>query len=147
MYDRIDLEHARRFFKRALEVEPGEAYALAGLALVLIRLNEPGPAREYLERARELAPNSPEVVLCLGNSHFLGSEFEAAELHYRTALALRPGWNEARFNLAITYERLGRVADARGLWQGLTSTDNDHLRIEALGRLRDLEKANPVPLN
>ena len=39
------------------------------------------------------------------------------------------------------------VTDARELWQGLTLTDNDLLRIKALGRLRDLEEANPAPLN
>ena len=136
MYDLIDLDKARLHFKTALRFEPQEAYALAGLGLVQIRLGESGRARENLERARKLAPNSPEILLGLGNLHFLADELEAAEANYRAAFLLRPRWNAARMNLALTCERLDKSAEARALWQELVAEPAFHDL--AVSHLRDL---------
>ena len=55
------------------------------------------------------------------------------------------GWSAARKNLAITYELMGRVDQARQLWEELT-TDN-RLRGEALSHLRDLDESVPSAAN
>jgi predicted Zn-dependent protease len=136
-YDRLDLQKALDQFQQALEAEPREAYALAGLGLVHVRLGELDLARQYLEQAHEIVPNSPEITLCLGNVYFLCGEFEDAATHYQRAASLKEDWSAARKNLAITYERMGRVDQARLLWEKLTA-DNT-LRDEALRRLRDLD--------
>ena len=138
MYDRLDLQRALDQFQQALDAEPREAYALAGLALVHIRLGELGLARQYLEQAHEIVPNSPEITLCLGNVYFLRGEFENAMTHYQRAAYLKEDWGAARKNLAITYERMGRADQARPLWEKLTA--DSRLRGEALQRLRDLDE-------
>jgi predicted Zn-dependent protease len=136
-YDRLDLQKALDQFQQALEAEPREAHALAGLGLVYVRLGELDLARQYLKQAHDIVPNSPEITLCLGNVHFLCEEFEEAATHYQRAVSLKADWNAARKNLAITYERLGRVDQARSLWEKLTAEDT--LRDEALQRLRELD--------
>jgi len=139
-YDRADLEQAREQFRIALRIEPDEAYALAGLALVNLRLGEVSVALGQLDRAHELAPNSPEILLCLGNARFHADETELAEIHYQAALALRPAWGAARKNLGILYERQGRIEKARAIWEALAA-DPD-FREEAAARLRRLRDAS-----
>jgi Tfp pilus assembly protein PilF len=77
-YDQIDLERARRQFELALEADPTHTKALAGLALVELRLGQPELARDYLEHALTLEPGAPELLLCLGNVLVHVGQYEEA---------------------------------------------------------------------
>lgn len=77
-------------------------------------------------------PDNLDVRLCLGNVEFLAGRHDAAARAYRTALAARPDWAEAKKNLALTLERTGEASDARELWRALVS----HEAFGAEARLR-----------
>lgn len=119
-YDRVDLELARSHFSQALEAAPNDPNALAGLALVHIRFDELDQAKDLLGRALSVEPDSPDLRLCLGNVQFLNAELEQAASTYRAALGLSGGRPEPKWNLALTYERMGRNEEARVLLQELS---------------------------
>ena len=136
-YDATDLEKARHHFKLGLASNDSESTAMAGLALVHIRLEEYGKARALLQRALAEGPNRPDLQLSLGNVDYLTGEYEAATIHYNAALGLSAGWPDAEKNLALTYERLERFEDARALWMILSRETK--YRALSLRRLNVLE--------
>jgi tetratricopeptide (TPR) repeat protein len=131
-----DLEQAQGHFERALAIRPDETLAEAGLGLVNTWRGRYEQARHHLSRARSGAKKNPDFVLCLGNVEFLAGDYAQAVRLYRESLRQRPGWPEARKNLALAHERLGELGAARQLWSGLT--DDDLLGAEARRRLQVL---------
>jgi tetratricopeptide (TPR) repeat protein len=121
--DRLVLNQARENFKKALEIQPDEPMAQAGLALVEMRLSEFDKAREHLQKARATSPNRAELVLCQGNVEFLTENFPAAASLYMESLKLRPEWPEALKNLARTYEEMGEVEKAHEIWSTLGTNE------------------------
>ena len=138
VYDQVDLERAGRQFELALESDPDHPKALAGLALVELRLGEPVLARDHLERALALEPGAPELLLCLGNVYFHAGWYEVAMTYYEAALEWRPEWSAATKNLAIAFEKAGNIESARQSWSLLL--DDDAHRREARLRIDDLDR-------
>jgi len=136
MYDLIDLEEARLHYRHALDVDPGHVTALAGLALVEMRLNELELARRHLETALRIDPNDPDLLLCTGNVHYLAGNVQDARSFYLAALSQRSGWSPAVKNLALACEGLGMAPEALLLWESIA--DDDRFGIEAEQRIRDL---------
>jgi len=140
-YDQLDLEQARHQFRQALQVEPDDVTASAGLALVEIRFGDLQQARQLMDAALRHEPNDPDLLLCSGNVHYLVDEYDDATVLYVAALSSRPNWSPAKKNLALTYESLGRADAARSLWQELV--DDEQYGSEARERIRDLDDAAP----
>ena len=135
-YDRLDLEDARDHFRKAIAAEPEDVAALAGLALVEMRLGELQRARRHMDEALRVAPDDPDLLLCSGNVYYLGGQYRDAVSHYVAALSIRPEWPPAWKNLALTYESLERTAEALSLWRGLVG--DEQYGAEARQRVRDL---------
>jgi predicted Zn-dependent protease len=135
--DTLDLAEAQGNFERALDVRPDEVLAQAGLGLVHTRMGRFDEARDHFKRARKEDPNNPDVTLCLGNVEYLAGNYAKAVSLYRDAMKRRPGWPEATKNLALAYEKLGEIEQARERWSSLT--DHDQLGSEARRRLEDLD--------
>jgi predicted Zn-dependent protease len=140
-YSTVDLEEARDQFRKALDIDPDNATALTGLALVEVRLGEMEQAAEHMDAALRVEPDDSELLLCGGNVAYLRGDFERARARYDAALDLNSGWPAAKKNLALTYERLEMVDDARALWQQLLGDDT--YRRDALRQLELLDDADP----
>ena len=140
-YDRLDLEEARQQYREALLVEPEDVTALAGLALVEIRLDDLPEARRLMDAALLVEPDDPDLLLCSGNVDYLIDDYDAAMAQYVAALSLRPDWSPAKKNLALAHESLGQAGEARSLWQELV--EDARYGPEARRRVRDLEGAPP----
>ena len=136
--DRLALEEARAAFQQALGTRRDDATALAGLALIHLRFGQLDEARELLTEALSHEPDNPELFLLLGNAHYLAGDYNPALAFYLRALALRKHWPEVRKNLAMTYEKLDKLDNARSLWSGLI--DHPILGAEARRRLAQLNK-------
>jgi predicted Zn-dependent protease len=143
-YDQLDLEEARLQFGEALQVDPQDVTALAGLALVEIRLGELPRARELLDEALLVEPDDPDLLLCSGNVHYLGEAYDAAAEQYVAALSIRPAWSSAQKNLALTYESQGRWPEAHAIWKALK--DDERYGAEARDRARDIEREELAPV-
>jgi Tfp pilus assembly protein PilF len=61
-----DLPQAERAFGEALRLDPQQADAEAGLALIAVARNEHAGAREALRRAKRIDPANPAVLLTEG---------------------------------------------------------------------------------
>lgn len=69
-------------------------------------------AAAALEAADRIEPGNPVVIANLGVLHASTGALDAARTSFERALQIDPALNEARFNLARVYARLGRRADA-----------------------------------
>jgi len=103
---------ASEHFRQALELQPDSVEALVGMVDAISMQRSLGPfgssasgedrTEPYLERARQLAPDSASVARATGNWHFNHDRPEEAVAAYRRAIAINP-------NDADSYRLLGRV--------------------------------------
>jgi len=76
--------------------------------------NYPAALRELLQ-AEEEDPENPGVQSALGAVYFHREKFELSEKHFLKALKLKPGYTQARNDLARAYIETGRYARAEEL--------------------------------
>jgi Tfp pilus assembly protein PilF len=112
-------------FRRAHELEPGFAPALAYLGMTYDQQGRFDEAADYYERALALDNR-------LGAAHYLAAEAilkqtqadeRRAEAHLREAIALDPKFAPARVSLAKLYVRGERLAEAVTLLQNAVASD------------------------
>lgn len=79
----------------------------------------------HLERVAKTSVLWPLARIQMGNLFYEASEFQVAASHYESALAVRPGWPLAQYNLSLAKMRLGdhqaadeqaRLARAKAPW-------------------------------
>jgi tetratricopeptide (TPR) repeat protein len=113
------LESAIRFYRRALELDPGYALAHAGLARAFIfgvRL-QPRAALEQAHRAAQQAlrldPDLPEAQLALAMTKlYFEWDWPGAEQEFRRAIARDPGSADAHFYYSHYLAAVGRHDEA-----------------------------------
>ncbi|MEJ7608552.1 MAG: tetratricopeptide repeat protein, partial [Bryobacteraceae bacterium] len=110
-----DYEKAEDEFRAEAQLVPGSAAAAFKLGSVLLHRGQLIPAIKELRRASELRPDMPETLLELGKAlNAAGDPASAAESLQRL-LQLEVGTQlaaTAHFQLAQSYRKLGRDADA-----------------------------------
>ncbi|MGH7587596.1 MAG: adenylate/guanylate cyclase domain-containing protein [Gemmatimonadota bacterium] len=111
IYDR-DWAGAERDFRRAIELNPGDATARQWYSEYLACMGRLEEAFEEIARAREIDPLSLAVLTQAGNVLVYARRYEEAERCYREALELDPAFSVARFKLMELYQVLGRHDDA-----------------------------------
>lgn len=85
-----DTEHALTDERTALHYQPGQVDFLLGVAFLHLRRSEFKKALDYLDRARALAPENPDVSKLAGWCYFGLSKIDAAVAEWKRSLALRP---------------------------------------------------------
>jgi tetratricopeptide (TPR) repeat protein len=108
-----DLETADARFSVALEYSPHFVEALVNLGLVEAQRGNFGRARVLLLRARRLNADVAQVHHALGVLAERERRPDVASEHYREALAVDPGFDAARGNLARLLFDAGLFEDAR----------------------------------
>jgi predicted TPR repeat methyltransferase len=89
-------------------------------ALNHIRAGRLHPAMQQLIAACSLDKQDPEIWFYLGTVHGLLGDASSAEKSFRAALALRPGFIQARFNLANALRDQDRLAEAEQEYRAVT---------------------------
>jgi tetratricopeptide (TPR) repeat protein len=87
---RGDLEHALSDERTALTYAPEAPGLLLNVAYVYLRRSEYKQALEYLEKAKRVAPDNPEVPKLTGWSYYGLNKMDLAVSEWKRALALRP---------------------------------------------------------
>jgi len=85
-----DLEHALADERTALIYAPEEPALLMEVAYVHLRRSEYKQSLEYLERARRVAPDNPDVAKLEGWAYYGMNKLDQAVAEWKKALALRP---------------------------------------------------------
>src|SRR6266436_2384659 len=85
-----DMEHALADARTALIYEPEEPVLLMNVGYLLLRRSEFKESLEYLERARRVAPESPDVPKLEGWAYYGLNKLDQAVAEWKRAQALRP---------------------------------------------------------
>ena len=102
-----ELKAARKWYERALEIDPMSALAYNNLASLAVRQGQIDEAVALQRRAVELDPASPDLRLRLGNALRLKGRLGEALGQYARAVAANPEYFQAYFNAGEAYEALG----------------------------------------
>ncbi len=71
-----------------------------------------------------------------GDDFFAGTNYEKARIEFRNALQILPNDAQARYMYGRSMERLGKVREAAGMYQGAIDSDTNHAGARAaLGRV------------
>lgn len=106
------LQDARRLYEEVLSIRPDDVMTLNNLAWVEGQLRLSG-AIARAERALALAPDNPVILDTLGMLQVAAGDAEQGLKNLRRAVELGPDLSALRLNLARTYVKLARKAEAR----------------------------------
>lgn len=95
-YEKKEYSEAEKYFKEALEMEPGFANALFGLGKTYLAQGEVRKAAEYFEMAVKSAPNNAEAQFELADSSRLLGDLDKAAAAYNRVIELSPNSDLAR---------------------------------------------------
>lgn len=84
-----DMEHALADERTALIYDPDEPVLLLNVAYTHLRRSEYKQSLEYLERARRVAPDNPDVPKLAGWAYYGLNKLDQAVAEWKKALALR----------------------------------------------------------
>ena len=103
-----DSEEAQRLLLKALEIDSRNVSCLSQLGYIYMnRKDYPRAIETYLE-VTELAPRQPDAFFNLGYMYTITKKYQEAKAMYSRVVELGPAFtDEALFNLAVVYQRLG----------------------------------------
>jgi tetratricopeptide (TPR) repeat protein len=119
-YIKKDNEQAIRMFKKALEIDPNYALALAGLGDAYSqRYHRFGFSSAWIDSAIKVSreaididPNSAEAHKALGTAYSVIDRTGSALVEYKKSINLNPGYFPAVGNLAYRYKEIGQLEEA-----------------------------------
>jgi len=121
-------QQASFHFKLALQADPSDEEALAGITASYIRLDKPDLALDFLERHAAVADQvkDPRMERSIGNRRFMKESEERLFL----------GKGGARVRIAKTYERLGDYDNAKLYYDKALAIEPDNAAIlMSLGKM------------
>lgn len=92
------------------KAKEAEAYYLR--AISYMQKNKPQEALLNLQEAIKLNPKDPRFFDAMGLNYFAMETFDKSEESYKEALKINPKYTDARHNLGVLYNHLGRYDDA-----------------------------------
>ena len=99
-------------FKKALELEPGNATTFRNAGVLAATLGRFDEAAELTRRAIELDPLNPANYSNLGSWYFSSGRLKESDAAYRKAMELNPEFPGAHFRIGLIY--LDAVESASG---------------------------------
>lgn len=137
-----DNTKAREEIARALALKGNYTEAIFFLSQIEAQEGNIKAAISSAEAASVIAPNDATVFFQLGLLRFNDRNFSGAAGALERAVALNPGYANAKYFLGLSYERLGRDADAIKQFTALKATNPDNKEVDLV--LRNL-KAGRAP--
>ncbi|HVE66544.1 MAG TPA: protein kinase [Thermoanaerobaculia bacterium] len=119
---------------RAIELNPGSAWARDWYGWFLATLGRFDESISQLERARALDPLSPGMSADLGLAHILKGDYDRAAVHLDRALALAPDYWAPKLMKTWMYQRKGDFAAAVREAEGLDPRDAGPVALAGLAR-------------
>ena len=102
---------AEASFRRAIASDDGSSAARFGLARLHLQ-SDPATARSELGALASALPHDPKVLTDLGVAEDMLADHEAAQGHYRQALAVSPGSTCAEVDLGLSLALSGKSNQA-----------------------------------
>jgi adenylate cyclase len=131
-----DLERAILEANTALRLSPNYALAYGTLGLSEIYIGRPLAALPYIQRAITLDPVfAQQYWHFLGSAYLLAGDFEGAVHAFQERIRLASRTDLSRAFLASAFGHLGRLDEARQVWQELIAINPKYVLAEHLARL------------
>ena len=94
----LDLDNARKYYQRAIKINPQYAEALNNLGTIYYGQRSYKRAIDQYRKALRITPQSASVLSNLGTAYFARKNYEEALRYYQEALAINPDVFESRSN-------------------------------------------------
>lgn len=136
LFRRNDFQGAVDAFRRAVELDPGNARAYVSLGSAYMRLNRQAEAARAFRRAIDLNPDDATAYVGLGQTHKLSGDPDNAILELNRGLELDPENADATYTLALLYMDLGDLEEEFAALERTVAIDP--LKSPAHSRLADI---------
>ena len=103
-----EVDTARRYYRRMLEIDPEDPVATAGL----VDLGDAADGESRLRSALQRYPDAASLYFSLGNRYAVSASWAQAHQAYSEAYQRDAGNADYAFNLAVSLDHLGRVSEA-----------------------------------
>jgi len=110
--EKKDFDRAAKFYKKALEIDPGASKASLAMAIVYTKTGRYDEAKEYYLRSIAADSNNPTAYNNLGLWYDREGNPEVARDYFLKAIDLKPGFAQAHNNLGMVYGKMGENAKA-----------------------------------
>ncbi|HYR68409.1 MAG TPA: tetratricopeptide repeat protein [Candidatus Dormibacteraeota bacterium] len=107
------LDEAEREFRLAIEADPNDLEAVAGLGQVEVARGQYSEGMAHLERATRVLSQMVSALRSLGDAYAATGDLTRAASAYRQAVALAPTDLEARLALVRSLTEIGEYGEAR----------------------------------
>ena len=114
---------ARDAARAAARLRPDDALTLDTLGVVLTKVGDFAAARPLLEQAAVQSPDNPQFHFNLASAVQVLGDAQAADEHYRKAIALAPSFHRARWALSELHKNDGPAMAAEELEALLAQQD------------------------
>ncbi|MDD9877766.1 MAG: tetratricopeptide repeat protein [Magnetovibrio sp.] len=140
---------AAKFFRRALQIRPGDPGVLNNLGGALLETGDPDAAIDAYRQSLDARPDSTDTRMNLGNALTEARRFAEAETEFRAVVEAKPDEHGAWLNLGGALIGLRRYADALEAFEQLVAQgvntkevhNNLYNVLVALGRIDAAEAA------
>jgi tetratricopeptide (TPR) repeat protein len=112
LFDKGDYKTAMEKYKAALAIDPNDLRADFEMGYTLYTTGKGMEAIAYLEPILKSNDSKYETYELLGSIYDDNNQPEKAIEAYKAGIKNKPDYERLHFNLAVTYERLKRYADA-----------------------------------
>jgi tetratricopeptide (TPR) repeat protein len=127
-YSKGNLEAALRFAERALVANPFNLDALINKGSTLMAMGRNDEAIESLQLSVQVNAQNPLAHYNLAHLYYLSRDLVQSEAHYRKAIALKPDFFHALFNLGNVLTELGRREEAKSCFHKTILANPGHLK-------------------
>lgn len=131
-----DLTGSEQEIKRALSLNPNNAYVHLRYSIILLEGGKIEDAWNEITQAQELDPVSGVINYNLAYHLYLKSEYDKADEYCRRALETNPDMKQAQFVIGLIYQQKGMYQEAIKQFEQLKAAEQqpaDISLLEALG--------------
>lgn len=107
-----DNDRAKEIYEEVLKKRPKNATAYHRLGVIAAREERPEKADEYFVKARQFAPNDPEVLADIGYQHYMQHRLPEAEEVLRASIEIDHQHQRSLNNLGLVLGQQGRFDEA-----------------------------------
>jgi tetratricopeptide (TPR) repeat protein len=120
-------DEARSFYERLITDESAEESVFLRLGDIYLEENDLDNAFRVYSILVEKYPDSYAGHFYLGKIYSIREEYDKAEEHIKQTMALLPGLEEPRYELADIYKRKGRIEDAIEIYRDVVENNADNI--------------------
>lgn len=121
---------AKEYIAQALDLKSNYIDAIFLLSQIEVSEGNVREAITSVESASVLAPNDATVFLQLGFLYYNTKEYQKAIQALERAVGLESSYANARYFLGLSYDKVGRVADAITQFQRIEATNGDNQEVK-----------------